>query len=434
MPVNSISSLLTALEESGSLKPSLLKEVVQDLQPRFREPRSLARELLQRGWLTPYQINQVFQGRGRELTLGPYVLLERLGEGGMGQVFKAFHRVLNRTVALKIIRKDRVESRDALRRFQREIEAAAKLSHPNIVAAYDAGEVGQRRYIALEYVPGIDLARLVKNSGPLPVAVACDYMRQAALGLQHAHERGLVHRDIKPSNLLVTTSRSRQGEMEGETAVIKILDMGLARHADGDSSADPITEVQATLGTPDFMSPEQARDAHQTDIRSDLYSLGCTFYYLLTGQVPYPQAAPVEKLLKHWMEEPTPVEELRPEVPTDVADILRKLMAKRPEDRYQAPIELVAALSNLPILNVAPTPLTAPRIQPRSDAPGHASRMPTPHQETIISDWLDDTAEGPIITLNPVHDERRKQVVQIVVSAVAVLFLTVVLILLVLFR
>src|SRR5712692_7640615 len=166
MPIDSVSSLIFALRESRALRPAHLAQTTGTLQAQFQNPRLLAKELLQRGWLTAYQINQIFQGRGRDLTVGPYLLLERIGEGGMGQVYKAWHRHLDRIVALKVIRKDRLENLETVRRFQREIEVAARLSHPNIVAAFDADEAKGVRYIALEYVEGIDLGKLVKKEGP----------------------------------------------------------------------------------------------------------------------------------------------------------------------------------------------------------------------------------------------------------------------------
>src|SRR5262245_19602348 len=182
------------------------RDALGELAVRFPAPRDLAQELMRRGWLTAYQVNQLFLGRGSELLLGHYVLLERLGEGGMGQVFKARQRSLDRLVALKVIRKEVLTQPNALPRFEREIRALAQLSHPNIVHAFDADHVDGKYFYAMEHVDGMDLARLVKQEGPLAVAQACDYIRQAALGLQHAHERGMVHRDIKPANLLVTSS------------------------------------------------------------------------------------------------------------------------------------------------------------------------------------------------------------------------------------
>jgi serine/threonine-protein kinase len=427
MPIDSIPALISALRESRSLAPARLEEVAGPLQGQFQNPRLLAKELLQRGWLTAFQINQLFQGRGRDLIVGPYVLQERIGEGGMGQVFKAWHRHMDRIVALKIIRKDRLDNPETARRFLREIEVAARLSHPNIVAAYDAGEVGGTRYIALEYVEGTDLAKLVKKSGPLPLDQACDCTRQTALGLQHAFERGLVHRDIKPSNLLLSHAHGLQPVGFG---TIKILDMGLARLQGNENDAENITQLQATLGTPDFISPEQARDARSADIRADLYSLGCTFYFLLTGKVPFPSAAPMEKLLKHWMEQPTPIEELRPEVSSEVIDIVCKLMAKRPEDRYQAPVELIAALANVSELEVPPDARPVqPPARPKSD-PHRPSGVPTPMQETIVPSSVEDTAEGPIIRVEIAQPGRRAQVVQLVIASIAVAVLTVLLVML----
>jgi serine/threonine-protein kinase len=419
MPVTSVASLVAALRESQALAQPHLEEVAHRLQRRFSDPRALARELLQRGWLTAYQINQVFLGRGGDLVLGPYVLLERLGEGGMGQVFKARHQTLKRIVALKVIRKDRLDSREAIRRFRREIQAASRLSHPNIVAAYDAGEIGNVHYIAMEYVDGKDLSQLVRDNGPLPVDEACDYLRQAALGLQHALEKGLVHRDIKPSNLMVT--RGLPGRNPGHEPMVKILDMGLARLV-GDKRESTLTQVQTTLGSPDFISPEQARDARQADIRSDLYSLGCTLYYLLTARVPFPADASMEKLLKHWLDEPRPVEELRPDVPPKVAAILRRLMAKRPEDRYQAPIELVAALAAL-MAHDAPAEDSRSQgdtwsASSGSQPPVRRTAVPTPVQETILPTVSGDTGENPLIA--SFSEAPRQQSVLVIAALVTV--------------
>ncbi len=264
-----------------------------------------------------------------------YDILEILGQGGMGTVYKARHLRMKRMVALKVIRRDQHVSPQTQQRFNQEIEAAAQLTHPNVVMAYDANEVDGVLYFVMEYIEGVDLGKLLRDHGPFRVEQACDYVRQAALGLQHAHERGLVHRDIKPSNLLLT---------KGE-GLVKILDMGLARlHESIDQPASQLTGTGVVMGTPDFMSPEQARDSRSVDIRSDLYSLGCTFYCLLTGRVLFPEGTYTEKLLKHVMDQPTPVTALRDDVPAAVADIVAKLLAKRPEDRYQTPADLADAL------------------------------------------------------------------------------------------
>jgi serine/threonine protein kinase len=340
MATVSSSSLVEVLRQHRLLEPVQLAEL-PTLQARFPDPKALARELIQRGWLTPYQANQLLQGKGQELVLGSYLLLERLGEGGMGQVFKARHRTLGRTVAVKLIRKERLDNSDAIKRFEREVRAAAALNHPNIVRAYDADQIAGTHLLVMECIEGAaDLARLVKKNGLLPVEKACEYIRQAALGLQHASERGLVHRDIKPHNLLLTAG--------GQT--VKILDMGLARldhpGADDDKSST-MTQEGAVMGTPDYIAPEQALQSHTVDIRGDLYSLGCTFYYLLTGKPPFPGGTLAEKLVKHQLQEPPPVDQLRPDVPPAMAAVVRMLMAKRPEDRYQTPGQLAGVLAEL---------------------------------------------------------------------------------------
>ncbi|MBY0527565.1 MAG: protein kinase [Gemmataceae bacterium] len=342
-----VSDLLTALRAQRLLEPERLDQV-QRWSANFHDPKLFAKDLVQRGWLTAFQVNKLLQGRGGELVLGQYVLLERLGEGGMGEVFKARHTSMDRIVALKVVRKELSAKPDAMRRFQREVRLVAQLHHPNIVLAFDADQVNGRLILAMEYVEGTDLGRLVKARGPMAVREACDAIRQAAMGLQHAGEKGLVHRDIKPTNLL----RANQG------GVVKLLDLGLARLQESEadeSSMDGggghngsfMTQAGRIMGTPDYISPEQARNSHTVDIRSDLYSLGCTFYYLLLGWPPFPGGPAIEKLMRHQTEPAKPVEQLRPDVPPAIGGIVRKLLAKQPEARYQSPSELVAALTTL---------------------------------------------------------------------------------------
>jgi serine/threonine protein kinase len=334
----SVMDLLDALRQNQLLGSGRLEELARGLATPPPEPRTLAGDLVRRGWLTAYQVEQLFQGRGPQLVLGPYLLLERLGEGGMGTVYKARHRSMERVVALKIIRPERLAQGDALQRFQREIRALAQLAHANIVTAYHADCAGDTSFLVMEYVEGTDLYRLVEASGPLAVPLACDFIRQAALGLQHACERGLVHRDVKPSNLLLAQDR----------AVIKLLDLGLARHETAGVSATvpgELTREGVMLGTPDYMAPEQAVDPRQADIRADIYSLGCTLYYLLVARPPFPEGTLTQKLLWHQHADPPPVEDLRPGLPAGLAAVIRKMMAKRAEDRYQTPAEAAAALA-----------------------------------------------------------------------------------------
>ena len=288
-----------------------------------------------------------------------YQIETELGRGGMGVVYRARQLSLNRPGALKVIRTDGREEPEVVRRFERETRAAALLSHPNIVAVYDAGRSGNLYYLAMEFIEGIDLARLVEQAGPVPIELACTYIRQAAAGLQHASEQGLVHRDIKPANLIVAQSEAgpmpnreiKPASFEARSlrqTIVKILDLGLARldlpSNNEASRSTMLTQEGMIMGTPDFVAPEQVEDSHGVDIRADLFSLGCTFFFLLTGNVPFPGRTSLEKLDRLRWGRPRPLERLRRDVPAEIAAIVRKLMSKAREERYQTPAELVAAL------------------------------------------------------------------------------------------
>ncbi len=279
-----------------------------------------------------------------------YRVIRSLGCGGMGAVFEAEHRLMQRRVALKIIKPQWLSNSEAVARFRREMQAA-KLVHPHVVTAFDAEQAGDVHFLAMEFVDGVNLAELVSQRGPLSVEMACECIRQAALGLQHAYEHGMVHRDIKPGNLMVTFvvppsggSGSQRRPPEGGTTNVKILDFGLARFAsEGIEGGD--TSAGTLLGTPDFMAPEQARNSHEADIRSDLYSVGCTLYFLLTGEVPYPGGkTALERALAHAERAPQLLATFRGDVPPALQAVLDRLLAKRPEDRFQTPAELAVAL------------------------------------------------------------------------------------------
>jgi eukaryotic-like serine/threonine-protein kinase len=343
MVLNTVDVLIDALREVHLLRPEQLNQIVNDFAARM-DPQELGKHLVRIGWLTVYQAKKLFNGHGPELVLGSYIILDKLGEGGMGKVYKAKQLRLNRIVALKVVRPNLLTNEMALKRFQREAKAAAQLAHPNIVRLFDADQVGDRHFLAMEFIDGADLSAMVKESGPLPVGLACSFIRQAAIGLQHAHDLGLIHRDIKPSNLLVTAP-TKNSKFVDAGGVVKILDMGLARVATSDpSDASALTQDGTVIGTPDFMSPEQGKNSSLVDARSDLYSLGCTMYYLLTGQPPFPSGATLEKLLQHQIDQPTPIEQLRQNVPPEVCAIVRKLLAKRTDDRYQSGSALATAL------------------------------------------------------------------------------------------
>jgi serine/threonine-protein kinase len=388
--------LLDWLAENQFLEPEQVAELRAAL-PGLADVRALARELLQRDWLSAYQVNQILQGKGEQLLLGPYRLRERLAEGAMGQVFKAWQPRLGRLLAIKTLHKGLVSSPKARDRFLREVRLAGQLDHPNIVRAVDADEIDGRLYLAMPFLEGTNLSAILKQQGALPVTTAVDYARQVALGLQHAYERGVIHRDIKPSNLMVIAG--------DEPPVIKILDFGLARFEDEEEDGGRrLTAVGKLLGTIDYIAPEQAADARRADSRADIYSLGCTLYYLLTATPPFPGDDLVTKVLARQEGEPPDVREKCPEVPPELSAVLCKMMARRPDDRYQTPAEVAAALEPftsrsavpqaLPIATSVPMALPVGAIPLAQPVAASAVRADVPMATFVPSNSATATAEA----------------------------------------
>lgn len=282
--------------------------------------------LIEAKLLTRWQSDNLLAGKHKGFRLGNYRLKRKLGRGGMSTVYLAQHALMKREAAIKVLPRRRVEDSSYLARFHREAQAAAALDHHNIVRIYDVDADGNVHYIAMEFIDGQDLQTRVVNEGPLDFDVAADYVAQAALGLQHAHNIGLIHRDIKPANLLAN-----------EKDIIKILDMGLAKFdEDEDSTSLTVEHDENVLGTVDYLSPEQAIDSHNVDHRADIYSLGCTFYFLLTGKPPFPEGSLAQRLMKHQKARPTRVEDLRQDVPASLVRICNQMMRKDPEKRMQS--------------------------------------------------------------------------------------------------
>jgi serine/threonine protein kinase len=427
MPLASAESLVDALRGSGLLPPAEVERLAHELAPFGDDPQAAVRRLIELDRVPVYQLRKVLHGRTDELFVGPFVVLDKLGEGGMGKVFKCRDVRSGRLAAVKVVRQHLLSNAVVRGRYDREVKAALSLRHPNIAAAYEAGEVGGKVYLAMEFVDGIDLSHLVRTYGLLPVPEACEYLRQTALALAHAHARGLIHRDIKPGNIVVAGERHHPTATE--PAVVKLLDMGLVRRVGiaevdaFDSAADPVgklaradlTRAGTVVGTPDYMAPEQAKNSSLVDHRADLYSLGGAFYFLLTGQPPFADGSPIEKIIKHQTLPPPPLQAVRPDVPDDLARLVAKLLAKDPDDRVGSAAEVAAALEPLARFTSGSTEIrVVGRVVPgrrvgelagASTGGGAAARtIPTssPGDGSLLTDCSSDTAAPPPAPAAPV--------------------------------
>jgi serine/threonine protein kinase len=381
--------LKSAVVEDRRLGAYLEKVRTQGSWPA--DPRQAAALLVRDGVLTNFQAEQLLQGKWKRFTIGKYKVLERLGQGGMGSVYLCEHKLMRRRVAVKVLPTAKADDPSSLERFYREARAVAALDHPNIVRAYDIDQDEKLHFLVMEHVDGASLQEIIKKNGPMDVLRACHYIRQAALGLQHAHDAaGLVHRDIKPGNILV----DRNG-------IVKILDMGLARFFYDEEDILTKKYDENVLGTADYLAPEQATDSHGVDIRADIYSLGATFYYCLTGRTPFQEGTVAQKLIWHQTRLPKPIRSFRPEVPEGVVGVIDRAMSKDVAARYQSPLEMAGALSEwtttpippppeneMPKLSLAAmggdgsiAPSARPPSSPPSPAPRKSWQVPTPTPE-----------------------------------------------------
>lgn len=336
-----LEQFVAALYESAIMPPVEVQSFFDSI-PEHECPATsedLAAEMIRRGMLTPFQARALIEGKTRGLALGSYVVLDRLGKGGMGRLFRCMHRQMKRVVALKVLPPSSMKSQQSVERFQREVEAMARLSHPNIVTAFDAGEEKGLRFLAMEYVEGSNLATLIADRGPLAVATAADYTLQAARGLEYAHWHGMVHRDVKPENLIL--------DWRG---MVKVLDLGivglvagLSEPGAGNGPAEP-RQRRLAYGTPDYMAPEQSTDSAQIGPACDIYSLGCTMHFLLTGKPVFPGETAEAKVHAHQRQPVPSLRTSRPDVPKPLDRLFHHMLAKVPEDRPATMGEVIAEL------------------------------------------------------------------------------------------
>lgn len=382
----SVDEFATTIVESGLIDADEVQLFIDNYPAK--DARSLARQLVNNKKLTRFQATVLMDGREQPMLLDRYIILDEIGSGGMGAVFKALHRQMDRIVALKILPKAAVDSPDKVKRFHREVRAAAKLEHPNIVTAFDAHESKGIHYLVMSYVNGHDLAETVRQQGPLPVGKAVNYITQAARGLEHAHEQGICHRDVKPANLLLD-----------KRDTVKILDMGLARietaEAENEKTvSQELTQAGAVMGTVAYIAPEQALDTRTADARSDIYALGCTLYYLLNARPVFSEDTMIKTIIAHQQNVIPPLGENRDDVPEELNAVFRKMVAKNPNDRYQSMTDVISALDSLDIIE-----------EENADATAQIGVQPKSTHETMT---FVDTSQNLIEAKHPTEPPKRR--------------------------
>jgi len=400
--ISTFEDWLAELRKSGLLSAADVEEVaLVGRTRRWQEWDELFEILARRRLVSIYAGRKILQGKVGELFFGPFALLDKLGEGGMGKVYRARRQTDGAIVALKVVRPHLLAHPLIRRRYEREVAAALSLNHPNIVQVYEAGQHEGRHYLVMEFIDGIDLSRLGKEYRPLAIPEACEYIRQSALGLHHAHERGFVHRDIKPSNIIVAGERHLPQAVEA--AVAKILDMGLVRAIGADEEGvEPLelTREGVVVGTPDYMAPEQAKNSRRVDIRADVYSLGCTLYFLLAGRPPFAEGTAIEKILKHQLDPVPPVRQYRPDVPAEVEELLLRMLAKQPQDRPSSALEVAQELEKwcrYPF-SLHPSPLLIRQQGPSSPS---LRSSPPPETESALRGQTDPQVTPPGLVTSP---------------------------------
>lgn len=337
-PPTSVKSFLELVQRSRLIDKDQLRDAMLECKKKHggslpEEPQAVASHLVANGLLTEWHIDKLLKGKYKGFFLGRYKLLGHIGTGGMSTVYLAEHTLMRRQRAIKVLPKARVGDSSYLDRFIREARATAALEHPNIVRAYDIDNVGDQYFLVMEFVPGKDLQTIVAEEGGLDYERAADYLAQSAAGLHYSHEEGLIHRDVKPANLLVDPN-----------GVVKILDLGLALFSEDDAASLTLQHNENVLGTADYLAPEQAINSHEVDKRADIYGLGCTFYFTLTGHPPFDEGTLAQRIARHQSQMPPDIREDRPDCPRELVNICVKMIQKNADDRYQTCGEVAGAV------------------------------------------------------------------------------------------
>ncbi|MGV3484326.1 MAG: serine/threonine protein kinase [Planctomycetaceae bacterium] len=387
---------LEIVEKSRLVEPRALDEFKAKLREKYgdtlpADASKIAAAMRKEGLVTEWHTDKLLTGKYKGFFLGRYKLLGHIGSGGMSSVYLAEHTRMHDKRAIKVLPRTRVKDATYLARFQLEAKAIASLNHPNIVSAFDIDNEGDTHYIVMEYVDGVDLQVLVRRDGPLDPGTAAQLLAQAADGLAHAHQRGVIHRDVKPANLLL--------DNDGR---VRLLDMGLALVAAQDNESLTVAHNENVLGTADYLAPEQALNSHKVDHRADIYGLGCTLYYLLTGRPPFPEGTLAQRIAKHQSEMPTPIKKLRPDCPGEIEGICVKMIQKDPQYRYQSAADVAEALRKfaalVPVRNLTAASVGAPKVRDggwsTGAGSGSGSRSSSVIQHDTVSAKGDDTMAG----------------------------------------
>jgi len=385
---------LEIVEKSRLVEPRALEAFKAKLTAKYGEtlpldPAKIAAAMRKAGLVTEWHTDKLLAGKYKGFFLGKYKLLGHIGSGGMSSVYLAEHTRMHDKRAIKVLPRTRVKDATYLARFQLEAKAIASLNHPNIVSAFDIDNEGDTHYIVMEYVDGVDLQVLVRRDGPVDPATAAQLLAQAADGLAHAHKRGVIHRDVKPANLLLDSQGS-----------IRLLDMGLALVATEEAESLTVMHNENVLGTADYLAPEQALNSHTVDHRADIYGLGCTLYFLLTGRPPFPDGTLAQRIAKHQTEMPPSIKKLRPDCPGEIEGICVKMIQKDPQYRYQSATDVAEVLrkfaAKTPVKQLTGAGVGSPKVREGNLASGSksAGRSSSEVQHDTVSAKADDTMAG----------------------------------------